>query len=533
MMFCQRRVGSKDKFHCQDQADSFPVMTDTQMQKIVRRRDIDPPTQPLTHRLGARMRAMREKLTSSDTGNRNCDLALIEAWALTRINFLPIDLGWIILALWLAHEAVATSVLIAWATAALCGLTIRQLVARRLQNEADTKTPLLRRRTRILLVEGLNGLIWASAMIPFLQINRTAPVALMLLILLRAGAEAVANATVPLAVFAALGPVATGLVVDVLSVYSGQDATQFSTLLVLAHLLFLGVAGMVHRHMADRLLMQTGTKERIAELERENEIADAARRRAEEANLAKSQFLATMSHELRTPLNAMLGFSEVLAEELHGPHENNAYREYARDILNSGQHLLTLINDLLDLSRVEAGRYELREQSLSLATVASECRHLLELRAKKKNIELVESLEKDMPPLWADLRALRQIVLNLLANAIKYTPEGGAVTIKVGWTSIEGQYVSVRDTGPGIPEDEIALVMSSFGRGKLTKKNHEEGAGLGLPIAKGLVELHEGEFFLNSQPSEGAQGGTEAVVVFPPQRVMNALPHYAPDTHSA
>jgi two-component system cell cycle sensor histidine kinase PleC len=508
-------------------------MTDFQAETLVRGQDINPPTATLKRRLGARVRAMREKLTSSDTGYRNCDLALIGAYARNRIDFLPIDLGWIFLALWLAHEGVVTSLFLVWSLAALCGLTIRQLVARHLQNEADSKTPLLRRRARILLAEGLNGLIWASAIFPFLQTGRTAPVALVFLIILRAGVEAVANATVPLAVYAALGPTATGLVIDLLSVYSGQDATQLFTLFLLAHLFFLCVASRFHRQLADRLLLETRTYERIAVLEREKEIFDSARRGAEEASLAKSRFLATMSHELRTPLNAMLGFSEVLAGELYGPHENNAYREYARDILSSGQHLLTLINDLLDLSRIEVGRYELREQSLSLATVASECRHIFELRAKKKNITLIESMEKDLPPLWADLRALRQIIINLLANAIKYTPDGGVVTIKVGWTSIDGQYVSVRDTGPGIPEDEIVLVMASFGRGALAKKNPEDGAGLGLPIIKGLVELHEGEFFLNSQPLEGAQGGTEAVVVFPPQRVMNALPRYAPDTHAA
>ncbi len=219
----------------------------------------------------------------------------------------------------------------------------------------------------------------------------------------------------------------------------------------------------------------------------------------------------------------------MLTDELYGLHGSATYRDYARDILASGQHLLTLINEILDLSRVEAGGYELREESLSLVSVAAECRHLLALRAQKRGITLVESIEPDMPPLWADLRAVRQIILNLLTNAVKFTPQGGVVTIKVGWTSVGGQYVAVLDTGPGISEDEIAMVMACFGRGVLAQKNAEEGTGLGLPIVKGLVELHEGEFFLKSQPGEGS----EVVVVFPPQRVMSVLPRYETDSHAA
>jgi len=142
------------------------------------------------------------------------------------------------------------------------------------------------------------------------------------------------------------------------------------------------------------------------------------------------------------------------------------------------------------------------------------------MRAEKRDIEVIELIEPDLPRIWADERAIRQVVLNLLTNAIKFTPQGGQVTIKVGWTSSGGQYLMVKDTGPGIPESEIAIVMSSFGRGSLAHKNAEEGTGLGLPIVKGLIELHGGEFLLRSR----VRVGTEAIVVLPPQRVMNALP---------
>ncbi|HEY5226213.1 MAG TPA: HAMP domain-containing sensor histidine kinase, partial [Methylovirgula sp.] len=235
---------------------------------------------------------------------------------------------------------------------------------------------------------------------------------------------------------------------------------------------------------------------------------------------AKSRFLATMSHELRTPLNAILGFSEVMKAELFGAHKVPSYKEYSSDIHSSGQHLLTLINEILDLSRVEAGRYELKAEPVALSNIMEESRHLLALRAKKREITIQESAEINLPRIWADERAVRQVALNLLSNAIKFTPPGGSISIKIGWTALGGQYFSVKDTGPGIPEEEIPIVMSSFGRGTLAQKNADEGSGLGLPIVKGLVELHGGSLTLKSKVREG----TEVIVVFPPERVMNALP---------
>jgi two-component system cell cycle sensor histidine kinase PleC len=232
-----------------------------------------------------------------------------------------------------------------------------------------------------------------------------------------------------------------------------------------------------------------------------------------------------MSHELRTPLNAVLGFSEVMKGELFGPHAVQAYKEYSTDIHSSGQHLLMLINEILDLSRVEAGRYELKEEPVSLTGVVEECGRLLSMRIERRHLAISESLEEDLPRIWADERAVRQVTLNLLTNAIKFTPQGGSIVIKVGWTRTGGQYLSIRDTGPGIPPEEIPIVLSSFGRGALAQKNAEEGTGLGLPIVKGLVELHGGEFRLNST----LRFGTEVIVIFPPERVMDTLPAFDPE----
>ena len=257
----------------------------------------------------------------------------------------------------------------------------------------------------------------------------------------------------------------------------------------------------------------------IVELEEATSISDEARRRAEEANLAKSRFLATMSHELRTPLNAILGFSEVMSNEVMGPLNNEHYKEYVRDIHRSGSHLLKLINEILDLSRVEAGRYEMNEEPLCLTHAAEESRQMVKLKANQKRIQIIMQLQPDLPEINADSRAIRQIILNLLSNALKFTPEGGTIHVKVGWTAGGGQYISIKDSGPGIPEDEIPVVLSSFGQGSIAIKSAEQGTGLGLPIVQALVHMHDGHFELKSKLREG----TEVIATFPRSRVRDNM----------
>jgi len=258
----------------------------------------------------------------------------------------------------------------------------------------------------------------------------------------------------------------------------------------------------------------------IVELEHANAISDESRRKAEEANFAKSRFLATMSHELRTPLNAILGFSEVIRDEIMGPVENATYRGYISDIHDSGRHLLELINEILDISRIEAGHYTLNEESVTLPYIVEDCAHMIGLRARSKGLELVEQYEEAMPKIWADERAIRQIVLNLLSNAVKFTPSGGTITIKVGWTAGGGQYVAVKDTGPGIPEDEIPIVLSRFGQGSIAIKSAEQGTGLGLNIVQALIGMHGGTFDLKSKLREG----TEVTITVPQSRVLEVMP---------
>ena len=207
-----------------------------------------------------------------------------------------------------------------------------------------------------------------------------------------------------------------------------------------------------------------------------------------------------------------------------GPMQNKIYKDYAGSIHESGRHLLHLINEILDLSRIEAGKYELVEEPLRLTDVIEDCHRLLKLRAEGRGLRIVEDLDERLPQLWADERAVRQICLNLMSNAIKFTPRGGEITLSIRAGADGGQVLSVRDNGPGIPREEIPKVMQAFGQGSLAHQSAEGGTGLGLPIVKNLIELHGGTFELQSEMRKG----TEAIVTFPKQRVLQPLPPLQP-----
>ncbi len=282
------------------------------------------------------------------------------------------------------------------------------------------------------------------------------------------------------------------------------------------HVYLLFLANGLQRNVLSMLEYRAEKDALVAELEQANAVLDEARIRAEAANLAKSKFLANMSHELRTPLNAILGFSEMMRSEMLGPIGSDTYKSYSEDIHGSGEHLLNLINQILDLSRIEAGRYELHEEPVDLSEMMEDCQRLLNLRANAKTLQIIDDLSEDMPRLWAEKRAVRQICLNLISNAIKFTPERGVITLQTGVTRHGEQYLSVKDSGPGIPQKEIPRVMSPFGQGSLAAESTEGGSGLGLPIVKGLTSLHGGKMELRSKPRQG----TEVRVTFPRKRIM-------------
>ncbi len=225
--------------------------------------------------------------------------------------------------------------------------------------------------------------------------------------------------------------------------------------------------------------------------------------RAEEASRAKSEFLANMSHEIRTPLNAIIGFSDSMRREIVGPLGSTRYVEYASAIYSSGLHLLELVNDVLDLSKIEAGRYILTRKALDLVAVVESCLQITRETATRKSIKVTLDAAADYPFVDADVRAIKQVILNLLSNALKYTNDGGRVTISLKVQAAD-VFMTVTDTGVGIPKSEIATLTEAFVQGR---SDHaylaHEGTGLGLAITESLVKLHGGTLTIESEVGVG------------------------------
>ncbi len=241
----------------------------------------------------------------------------------------------------------------------------------------------------------------------------------------------------------------------------------------------------------------------------------AARRAAESANAQKSDFLAKISHEIRTPLNAIIGFSEVMMEERFGAIGNDRYRAYLKDIHVSGQHLMSLINDLLDLSKIEAGKLELTFEAVAVNPVIQECVALMQPQANREHIIIRTSLSADVPNVVADRRSLRQILLNLLSNAVKFTRAGGQVIVSSAMEASGEVVVRIRDTGVGMSEKDVETALKPF-RQIATSKSDQRGTGLGLPLTKALVEANRASFAIDSAVDQG----TLVKITFPTTRVL-------------
>jgi signal transduction histidine kinase len=224
-----------------------------------------------------------------------------------------------------------------------------------------------------------------------------------------------------------------------------------------------------------------------------------------------------MSHELRTPLNAILGFSEVIEREMFGPVAPK-YQGYASDIHRSGRHLLALVNDVLDLSKLEAGKLELHESEFAVSDLVEECLTLLRAKAEEGHVRLKNALPKNLPSLRADPRAVKQLLLNFLSNAVKFTPEGGEVRVEA--KDDAGLALSVIDNGIGMTAAEIDVALAPFGQVDSRLARRHDGTGLGLPICRSLMELHGGELRLTSAPNVG----TTLTAWFPPERVIRGTP---------
>lgn len=275
-----------------------------------------------------------------------------------------------------------------------------------------------------------------------------------------------------------------------------------------------GTAGWSLEH----LFSEPEMKRRLAEAAEVERTLRIAKDEAEAASRSKSEFLASMSHELRTPLNAVIGFSEMMRDEVHGPLDNRHYREYAQLIHDSGNHLLALINDVLDVSRIEVGALTLDTEPVDLAAIVRAAEVMVRKRAARGGITVVLDLPPDLPAIEADPRRVKQVLLNLLANAVKFTDAGGTVGVRA-WTEATGTLVvTVTDDGIGMRPEDIPTALSVFGQVDSRLERRFEGSGLGLPLARSMMELHGGSLDIVSALGHG----TAVTLKFPPERVLQS-----------
>jgi signal transduction histidine kinase len=317
------------------------------------------------------------------------------------------------------------------------------------------------------------------------------------------------RATLAMSITAVLSAI---LVIAVLRLLEGQPMTGMAFL----NILIAGSVVAVPLTLYSRNVIRKLVRSRAELREMSQRLAISAEE-ARDASRAKSAFLANMSHELRTPLNAILGFSEIMKDQHLGPVSNARYLSYAGDIHASGRHLLGIINDVLDLAKIESGKMSLDEvEEFALVPALSSAMMMLAGLGEKHGVSVQGEWKDEDQRLVADERMVRQIVINLVGNAIKFTPQGGQVLLSGAPATDGGYALCVRDTGVGMTESEIAVALTPFGQNHGKMASRREGTGLGLPLAKAMIELHGGGLTVESQPNRG----TSVTLIFPADRVI-------------
>ncbi|HEY2035318.1 MAG TPA: ATP-binding protein [Rhizomicrobium sp.] len=409
---------------------------------------------------------------------------------------------------------VSVPILAAWMALMIAGLVPMQLIGATFLKRDPPPSQMRAWRLRCVIGNMAFMLCWA-AMGPIFWIpgdNFNHMMIVLVLACTLAGDTALMSASRPLAISGSL--IYGGMLVFLPLLEGGLVYNALSALALFYAFYMFNLSRQIHVTVRDMLLLRYDKNDLITALAASKAESDRALERAENASRAKSEFLANMSHELRTPLNAIIGFSEMIQSGAFAAKTG----EYSKLIGDSGYHLLALINDILDLAKIEAGRMTLHESEIDLAALIKDCLALMASRAQAGWITLHPDMPANCPRLLADERALKQILLNLLSNAVKFTPRDGRVTVGV-YRQLDGALaIMVADDGMGIAESDQGRVFESFGQGRHDVAMAEKGTGLGLPIVKGLIEAHGGHVTLQSTAGEG----TRVTITMPASRVLGA-----------
>ncbi len=397
-----------------------------------------------------------------------------------------------------SQEMIAAWLLAVWTLAA-----VRAVHWHRYRDHRRTVFQATRSAAFLTAIAAGSNLLWSAAPLLIWPADDTGPQ--VLLIVAIAAVMAIEMATLASFMLAVLGSLSVSLLMLLVALLWHGLLTP---LILCALLLYASVMAIGTYHI-NRLLFES--------LRLRFELASASTA-AQAASKAKSDFIANMSHELRTPLNAVIGFSEIIKAQHFGASTSARYVEYATLIHRSGLHLLEIINDILDLSKIEAGRFELKEEEVKLGEVVKTSMMLISDRAEESGVTVAASVPSPAPVIRGDERAIRQVLLNLLSNAVKFTPIGGNVQVGVCRDATGGVVLTVKDTGIGMSPADIPKAMQPFGQLGDVHTRSRPGTGLGLPIVKSLVEMHDGKFQLSS----GIGLGTLAKISFPARRVVAA-----------